>query len=255
VEVQLVVVQPKLEQLDSGSAVNSGRRRGLLQAAASGDGSSRQLMQGAPALSQPVLDDTASTSGSSGDGGSVDGGLMLESGSFEDATQPAASSNAPLIGMNGGVLNEAGTAGTTSHTPVENANNVPGLSAHKGSSSTGDGRDELESGTINGNDWVSASTTVDPDQLFGNSSAGSSAGGSNDNGSGGGGGSNAGDGGDSSVQMTGGNAPASFWQCAANAAVKADQTRKWADVDYNSKSLTLATWLKVIQPTVSIFAA
>jgi hypothetical protein len=42
-----------------------------------------------------------------------------------------------------------------------------------------------------------------------------------------------------------------FWKCVDDAAERADTTRKWADVDYNNKQLSLDTWLRVIQPVVS----
>jgi hypothetical protein len=105
----------------------------------------------------------------------------------------------------------------------------------------------LESGTAtdgtSSGGWEFEQAPLDPDKVFGNSTSGTGS-------SSGGGSSSSGSGSSQDVQMTGGNAPASFWKCAGVAAVKADTTRKWADVDYNSKALTLATWLKVIQPTV-----
>lgn len=45
-----------------------------------------------------------------------------------------------------------------------------------------------------------------------------------------------------------------FWKCVDDAAERADTTRKWADVDYNNKQLSLDTWLRVIQPVVSCSA-
>lgn len=42
-------------------------------------------------------------------------------------------------------------------------------------------------------------------------------------------------------------APPSFWKCLADAAVKSDRTTDWAGVDYNSKKLSLDTWLGVIR--------
>jgi hypothetical protein len=47
-------------------------------------------------------------------------------------------------------------------------------------------------------------------------------------------------------------APPSFWKCLADAAVAADRTKNWAGIDYNSKKLSLDTWLNVIRKLVGL---
>jgi hypothetical protein len=190
---------------------------------ASSDGGRRRTLLQAPSLSDPVFDDK------SGAGDS----FTPESGSYGPGGSSSAA-GAPAVGMNGVVTEDQAADPVSSNTPVENGNNVPAPEKSTGGSSNSNGSLQLESGTVGG-DGVLEQAPVDPDKVFGSSPA---AGGAPSSSSG-------------SVEMTGGNAPASFWQCAADAAAKADTTRKWADIDYNSKTLTLATWLKVIQPTVS----
>jgi hypothetical protein len=189
----------------------------------SSDGGRRRTLLQAPSLSDPVFDDK------SGAGDS----FTPEAGSYGPGGS-SSSAGAPAVGMNGVVTEDQAADPVSSNTPVENGNNVPAPDKATGSGSISNGSLQLESGTVGG-DWVLEQAPVDPDKVFGSSPA---PGGAPSSSSG-------------SVEMTGGNAPASFWQCAANAAAKADTTRKWADIDYNSKTLTLATWLKVIQPTVS----
>jgi len=46
-------------------------------------------------------------------------------------------------------------------------------------------------------------------------------------------------------------APPSYWKCLADAAVASDRTTDWAGIDYNSKKLSLDTWLNVIRKLVS----
>lgn len=46
-------------------------------------------------------------------------------------------------------------------------------------------------------------------------------------------------------------APPTFWQCVQTAAVTSDTATSWAGIDYNSKKLTLETWLNVIRKLVS----
>lgn len=211
VEAHLAVVQPKIESLSAaGSEPQAGGRR-------------RALLQIPPSLSDPVLDDKSGTSA----GGS------LEAGSYGPGSS-STSGAAPSVGMNGVITDEQAAESVTTTTPVENGNNVLAPSKTNASSNSNSTLN-LESGAVGG-DWVLEQAPVNPDEIFSSSpAAGSSNGGSSDS---------------SSVTMTGGNAPTSFWQCAGDAAAKADTARKWADIDYNSKTLTLATWLKVIQPTV-----
>jgi hypothetical protein len=225
VETQLLVVQPKLESLSSASS----------EATSTSSSGGRRLLQIPPSLSDPVLDDKSSTSGD----------ITPESGSYGSGTGSSSSAaGTPGVGMNGVVTEDQTASSVTTNTPVENGNNVPAPSKTNGSanSNTSAGL-QLESGAV-GNDWVLEAGPVDPDKVFGSSGSSTTGSGSSSSPT-----SSSSD--SSSVQMTGGNAPASFWQCAAAAAAKADTTRKWADVDYNSKQLTLAIWIKVIQPTVS----
>lgn len=222
VEAQLLVVQPKIESLGSSSEAASSSSSG------STGGRRRALLQ-APSLSDPVFDDKSSS-----------GDATPESGSYGPGGAGSAA-GAPAVGMNGVVTEDQAVDQVSSNAPVENGNNVPAPGKSSGSSSAGNGSLQLESGAVGG-DWVLEQAPVDPDKVFGSGPAAGSTPSSSGSSS-------------SSVEMTGGNAPASFWQCAADAAAKADTTRKWADVDYNSKTLTLTTWLKVIQPTVSLAAS
>jgi hypothetical protein len=224
VETQLLLVQPKLEGLSSASSEAT--------TTTSSSSGGRRLLQIPPSLSDPVLDDKSSTSSP----------ISPESGSYGSGTGSSSSAaGTPGVGMNGVVTEDQAASSVTTNTPVENGNNVPAPSKTNSSanSNTSAGL-QLESGAV-GSDWVLEAGPVDPDKVFG-SSGGTAAGSSS---------SSSSNSDSSSVQMIGGNAPASFWQCAAAAAAKADTTRKWADVDYNSKQLTLAIWIRVIQPTVS----
>jgi hypothetical protein len=279
VEVQLGLVQPRLEVLRPGSnttssaaavaAVAVSTKPAASPASSSGTGSSstakapaaassstttgrRRALQQNLVLSNPVLDDASShMAGTSAVATMPDtpDGYNFESGSYNPAPSAPASSSgaAPSVGMNGVILGD-GSAAPPAGSPVEYGKNIPGVSSSGSGSSGGMNPGyNLESGTGtatdgSGSGWELEQAPLDPDKVFGNStsSSGGSSSGSNSSGS------------SQDVQMTGGNAPASFWKCAGVAAVKADTTRKWADVDYNSKGLTLATWLKVIQPTVSI---
>jgi hypothetical protein len=277
VEVQLGLVQPRLEVLRPGSNTSSGSVAAVAvstKAAASPASSSstsgstakapaaassstttgrRRALQQNLVLSNPVLDDASSQMADTSAVATMPDGYNFESGSYTAAPSAPASSSgaAPSVGMNGVILGD-GTAAPPAGSPVEYGKNIPGVSSSGGSGSSGGMNPgyNLESGTGtatdgSGSGWEFEQAPLDPDKVFGNSSSsstGSSSGGSGSSGS------------SQDVQMTGGNAPASFWKCAGVAAVKADTTRKWADVDYNSKGLTLATWLKVIQPTVSIGA-
>jgi hypothetical protein len=235
VEVQLLVVQPTVEALGSSSsddASSSSTTTTTSSSSPAGGRRRRALQQIPPSLSDPVFDDKS--------GGAAGGdGYVPESGSYGPGSSTGGA-GAPAVGMNGVVTEDQAADPVSSNSPVENGNNVPAPGKTSGGSgSSANGSLQLESGAV-GADWVLEQAPVDPDKVFGSSPAAPSSPGSGSSGSGSG-----------VVEMTGGNAPASFWQCAADAAAKADTTRKWADVDYNSKTLTLAIWLKVIQPTVS----
>ncbi|WIA43174.1 hypothetical protein OEZ86_009685 [Tetradesmus obliquus] len=276
VEVQLGLVQPRIEALRPGANLTSSGTAAAIAtpkagapapAPASSSSSAAKLPAAAPAstttgrrrralqqalvLSNPVLDDASSSSMNAAVATMPDG-YNFESGSYGSAapSAPASSSAAPApsVGMNGVILGD-GAAAPPAGSTVEYGRNIPGATSSSSGSSGGmnpgynfesgtgtgtggaatDGSSSGSSGGSSGG-WEFEQAPLDPDKVFGNSS-GSGSGSSSD------------------VTMTGGNAPASFWKCAGVAAVKADTTRKWADVDYNSKSLTLATWLKVIQPT------
>eukprot|EP00883_Tetradesmus_obliquus_P010601 jgi/Sobl393_1/3315/SZX72431.1 len=280
VEVQLGLVQPRIEALRPGanltssgtaaaiatpkagapapapaSSSSSAAKSPAAAPASTTTGRRRRALQQALVLSNPVLDDASSSSMNAAVATMPDG-YNFESGSYGSAapSAPASSSAAPApsVGMNGVILGD-GAAAPPAGSTVEYGRNIPGATSSSGGSSGGmnpgynfesgtgtgtggaatDGSSSGSSGGSSGG-WEFEQAPLDPDKVFGNSSgsgSGSSSGSSSD------------------VTMTGGNAPASFWKCAGVAAVKADTTRKWADVDYNSKSLTLATWLKVIQPT------
>lgn len=232
VEVQLMVVQPTIEAL--GSSSNSSDDDASSSSSSAGGRRKRALLQIPPSLSDPVFDDkSGSTAG--GDG------YLPEAGSYMPGSGGSTGgAGAPAVGMNGVVTEDQTADQVSSNSPVENGNNVaaPGKTSGGSGSSANDSL-QLESGAV-GADWVLEQAPVDPDKVFGSSPAppsSPSSGGSSSSGA---------------AQLTGGNAPASFWQCAADAAAKADTTRKWADVDYNSKALTLAIWLRVIQPTVRL---
>lgn len=199
VEVQLVLVQPKLESLYNSNS--SGRRR---------------VLQIVPSLNEPIVDDSS------------DWGL--ENGQYTDTPKPLAPTPSVSVGMNGGISGDI-TSSPIAATPVENPGGIPAADPDRQSDDSGVAKPE--SGQV-GSGWEAGSGTSGSN---GSSSTGSS--------------SSDGASSDGAVQMTGGNAPSSFWQCAGQAAVKADTTRKWADVDYNSQSLTLNTWIRVIQPTVN----
>ncbi|KAF6254471.1 hypothetical protein COO60DRAFT_1703315 [Scenedesmus sp. NREL 46B-D3] len=259
VEVQLGLVQPSMEVVRPGSNTSSSGSPvaaaaiNTAEALASSTNSStpagrRRALQQNLVLSNPVLDEPSSDSDSSTVVATVPEGYNFESGSYTSAPSAPASSSgpAPSVGMNGVILGD-GAAAPPAGSPVEYGKNIPGVSNSGGSGSSGGMNPgyNLEAGTAtdgSGSGWEFEQAPLDPDKVFGNSSSGTGSGESSSGGS-----SSAGS--SQEVQMTGGNAPASFWRCAGAAAVKADTTRKWADVDYNSKGLTLATWLRVIQPT------
>lgn len=237
VEVQLVLVQPKMASLNKSRS--TGRRR---------------VLQILPSFNAPITDDSSTSSSQSPSPASsptvsssspaVPDGYTFESGSYSTDSNsspppPAAATPVPSVGMNGGIVgDDTSSSPSAAGSPVENPGGIP-AAVNSGSQSTSgsQGSPVFESGTTTG-DWnMEGGSTNSGSSSSGNSSSSaSSSSSSSDSGS---------------VQMTGGNAPQSFWKCAGLAAVKADATRKWADIDYNSKSLTLTTWIKVIQPTVS----
>ncbi|KAF8066288.1 NDB1 [Scenedesmus sp. PABB004] len=250
VEVQLAVVQPALAALASPAAGDGA----AAAAAASPAGRRRRgLLQALPALSAPVTDDPAPTPAPVGPDDM--GGLMLESGSYPAAgvgggggaapSRAGAAAGGPSVGMNGVILSDdRGAAPSPVGSPVEYGRNVPGLQSTGGAGGSMNDAYQLESGSGgDGAAWGGDAAPVDPDAVFGGGSgAGSGAGA-------GGAGAGAAP---ADAAPAGGDAPASFWRCAGAAAAKADTTRKWADVDYNSKSLSLGTWARVIAPTALV---
>eukprot|EP00879_Flechtneria_rotunda_P031138 GHRR01033990.1.p1 GENE.GHRR01033990.1~~GHRR01033990.1.p1 ORF type:complete len:302 (+),score=135.65 GHRR01033990.1:691-1596(+) len=116
VEVQLAVVQPKLQAM--ATAASGG----------SNNGDRRRLLQDLPSMSEPVYSDQLG--GSAGDSGYV-----LELGQYSNssaATEGTSSTSNALVGMPGGITDETGSpAGGQS--PVEMPGGVP-----SGGSGTGD---------------------------------------------------------------------------------------------------------------------
>jgi hypothetical protein len=241
VEAQLAVVQPALTRLTAPMSAGSRRR-------------SRSLLQTTASLSDPVLDDRSGGGSAGVVAPLTPDDIIFESGSLSGGSKPASTAssgasrggtNTPQFGMNGVILSDEDAPKPTG-SPVENPRNVRAPILSGGSGGAGSGMNPGYTPEAGSGVWgyEGATPTVDPDAVFGSSGGAAGHTGAGDSAS-----PNAG-----SVVPSGGSAPAGFWRCAGEAAVKADTTRKWADVDYNSGSVTLGTWLNVLQPAVRPFS-